>query len=134
MAIEEILSKNEEPAYGDELVSIEMDDREVFVISDLHIAAGLNENGNYDGTENFFADASFSRFLLHLTSKKTPGKKGLLIINGDFVDFLRIRNIPQTPEDFKTWSNILRDLGILQTPEQLASSITKKEREYGLRT
>ena len=40
MAIEEILSKNEEPAYGDELVSIEMDNREVFVISDLHIAAG----------------------------------------------------------------------------------------------
>ena len=57
MAIEEILSKNEEPAYGDELVSIEMDDREVFVISDLHIAAGLNDNGNYDGTENFFADS-----------------------------------------------------------------------------
>jgi UDP-2,3-diacylglucosamine pyrophosphatase LpxH len=134
MAIEEILSNNEQPAYGDELVSIEMDDREVFVISDLHIAAGLNENGNFDGTENFFADASFSRFLLHLTTRKTPGKKGLLIINGDFVDFLRIRNIPKTPEDLKTWSNILRDLGIPRSPEQLASTITKKEREYGLRT
>ena len=41
MAIEEILSNNERSAYDDELVSIEMDDREVFVISDLHIAAGL---------------------------------------------------------------------------------------------
>lgn len=134
MAIEEILSNNEQPAYGEELVSIEMDDREVFVISDLHIAAGLNENGNFDGTENFFADNSFSRFLLHLTTRKTQDKKGLLIINGDFVDFLRIRNIPQTPEDFKTWSDILGDLGIRRSPAQLASTITKKEREYGLRT
>jgi UDP-2,3-diacylglucosamine pyrophosphatase LpxH len=134
MPVEEILSNSKQPAYGDELVSIEMDDREIFVISDLHIAAGLNENGNYDGTENFFADSSFSRFLLHLTTRKTQDKKGLLIINGDFVDFLRIRNIPQTPEDFKTWSNILSDLGISQSPAQLASTISKKEREYGLRT
>jgi UDP-2,3-diacylglucosamine pyrophosphatase LpxH len=134
MAIDEILSNNEQPAYGEELVSIGMDDREVFVISDLHLAAGLNENGNFDGTENFFADNSFSRFLLHLTNRKTGNKKGLLIINGDFVDFLRIRNIPHTSEDFKTWSDILSDLGIPRSPAQLASTITKKEQEYGLRT
>ena len=134
MTTAEILSNNEQPAYGEEIVSIEMDNREVFVISDLHLAAGLNENGNYDGTENFFADPSFSRFLIHLKTKKSQYKKGLLIINGDFVDFLRIRNIPKTPEDFSTWSKILADLGIPQSPERLESSITKKEREYGLRT
>jgi UDP-2,3-diacylglucosamine pyrophosphatase LpxH len=134
MEIAEILSNKEQPAYGDEILSIEMDNREVFVISDLHIAAGLNENGNYDGTENFFADPSFSRFLQHLNSKKAQDKKGLLIINGDFVDFLRIRNIPRTPDDFLTWSSILTNLGIARSPAQLESTISKKECEYGLRT
>ena len=132
--IVEILSNNEQPAYGEEIVSVEMDKREVFVISDLHLAAGLNENGNYDGTENFFADSSFSRFLNHLNLKKSADKKGLLIINGDFIDFLRIRNIPITPDDFDEWSYILNDLGIPQSPARLESTITKKEREYGLRT
>jgi UDP-2,3-diacylglucosamine pyrophosphatase LpxH len=134
MKIAEILSNNEYPAYGDEIVSVSMDNRDVFVISDLHIAAGLNENGNYDGTENFFADQSLFRFLIHLKSKKSQVKKGLLIINGDFVDFLRIRNIPQAPADFEIWSNILANLAIPQSARSLESSITKKEREYGLKT
>lgn len=72
MKIAEILSNVEYPAYGDEIVSIGMDNRDVFVISDLHIAAGLNDNGNYDGTENFFADPSLFRFLHHLKTKKSP--------------------------------------------------------------
>ena len=134
MEIAEIFSNNEYPAYGDEIVSIEMDNREVFVISDLHIAAGLNDNGNYDGTENFFADQSLFRFLNHLKSKKSQAKKGLLIINGDFVDFLRIRNIPKTPEDFSSWSSALTRLGIPMSVTSLQSSITKKETEYGLKT
>lgn len=130
----EILSRDEYPAYGDELVSIEMDNREVFVISDLHMAAGLNDNGNYDGTENFFADQSLFRFLQYLKNNKSPAKKGLLIINGDFVDFLRIRNIPQSPADFINWSNILTSLGLPKSSASLQSSISKKERVYGLRT
>jgi UDP-2,3-diacylglucosamine pyrophosphatase LpxH len=134
MKIAEILSNNEYPVYGDEMVSIEMDNREVFVISDLHIAAGLNENGNYDGTENFFADESLSRFLNHLKFKKSQAKKGLLIINGDFVDFLRIRNIPRSREDFENWSSILTNLGIPQSARSLESTITNKELIYGLKT
>jgi UDP-2,3-diacylglucosamine pyrophosphatase LpxH len=134
MQTAEILSNNELPAYGDEIVSIEMDNREVFVISDLHIAAGLNPNGNYDGTENFFADSSFARFLQHLNTKRPATKKALLIINGDFVDFLRIRNIPLSPMDFNNWCHILSDLGILLSPAQLEASINKKERDYGLGT
>ena len=134
MEIDAILSNNEYPAYGQEVVSIEMDNRDVFVISDLHIAAGLNANGNYDGTENFFADQSLSRFLHHLKTQKSASKKALLIINGDFVDFLRIRNIPQSPEDFETWSRHLGNLGIPQSTASLRSSISKKELEYGLKT
>ena len=134
MDIAAILSNNEYPVYGEEIVSIEMDNREVFVISDLHIAAGLNDNGNYDGTENFFADQSLSRFLNHLKTQKSPSKKALLIINGDFVDFLRIRNIPQSPGDFETWSQMLGILGIPQSASILKSSISKKELDYGLKT
>src|ERR1044071_1675928 len=67
--------------------------RNLYVVSDLHIASGLNPNGNYDGTENFYADQSFVRFINHLqeTGKDNPA---ILIINGDFIDFLRIRDIP----------------------------------------
>jgi len=72
----------------------------------LRTAAGLNGNGNYDGTENFFADSSFVRFLDHLDKKLSQKKKGLLIINGDLVDFLRIRNIPTTQHDFETWKQM----------------------------
>ena len=54
MADKGILTANETESYGDEIVSVSSDNREVFVISDLHMAAGLNANGNYDGTENFF--------------------------------------------------------------------------------
>ncbi len=66
MADKDILKVGETERYGDEIVSISSDNREIFVISDLHMAAGINANGNYDGTENFFADESLSRFLKHL--------------------------------------------------------------------
>jgi UDP-2,3-diacylglucosamine pyrophosphatase LpxH len=56
------------------------------------------------------------------------------LINGDFVDFLRIRNLPQTPADFSNWSQILKKLGMDKDEETLRSSITPKEIKYGLRT
>jgi UDP-2,3-diacylglucosamine pyrophosphatase LpxH len=134
MTIAAILADSEPVAYGGEIVPLAMDDKEVFVISDLHMAAGLNANGNYDGTENFFADMSISRFLIHLQTKISPDKKGLLIINGDFVDFLRIRNVPKTAGEFQTWRNMLSDMGIMKSISALQSSVSKKELDYGLRT
>jgi UDP-2,3-diacylglucosamine pyrophosphatase LpxH len=130
----EFLTNSEPGGYGEEIVSISGDNREIFVISDLHLAAGLNTNGNYDGTENFFADESLFRFLTYLKTIVPQNKKGLLIINGDFIDFLRIRSIPSSADDFVIWSGILKKLGVEKTPASLASSIIKKEREYGLRT
>ncbi|MDP9040365.1 MAG: hypothetical protein M3N30_00180, partial [Bacteroidota bacterium] len=100
----------------------------------LHMAAGLNANGNYDGTENFFADRSFFRFLKSLTAKKQSGKLHVLIINGDFIDFLRIRNIPRTQNDFQEWSDILNELGISKSVSVLQSSVVQKEVDYGLKT
>jgi UDP-2,3-diacylglucosamine pyrophosphatase LpxH len=130
----EFLSTSEPERYGEEIVSIETGDKDLFVISDLHMAAGLNGNGNYDGTENFFADYSLSRFLDHIRDRVSLDKKALLVINGDFIDFLRIRSIPDTKQDFEEWSEILNSLGIIKSVNTLQSSISKKERIYGLRT
>src|SRR5436189_201825 len=127
MPVSTVLLGPEQIPYGEKLVEISSDGKEIFIISDLHLAAGLNSNGNYDGTENFFADSSFVRFLDHLEKKLSQNKKGLLIINGDLVDFLRIRNIPITQNDFETWKQILDDLGSSIPMDQLKSSISPKE-------
>ena len=134
MPVSEILPRPEKIPYGGKLIELSSDGKELFIISDLHIAAGLNSNGNYDGTENFFADSSFVRFIDHLEKRLPHHKKGLLIINGDLVDFLRIRNIPTTPNDFETWNQILGKIGLSIPIDQLLSSISAKEVKYGLRT
>lgn len=134
MTIADILLHTEPLTYGGEVVSMEMTNKDIFIISDLHMAAGLNANGNYDGTENFFADRSFFRFLKSLIAKKQSGKLHVLIINGDFIDFLRIRNIPRTQNDFQEWSDILNELGISKSVSVLQSSVVQKEVDYGLKT
>lgn len=136
---------------------------EIFVVSDLHIASGMNEAGVYKGTENFFADDSFSRFLDYANREKKTGK-AILIINGDVFDFLRVveypgrvrkirrvkrlkqwlkRNPIKTAEKptedsvmlvYQEWSNILASLGIKKTPDELKTSITSKEKTFGLKT
>lgn len=134
MSLSDLLKAPEMIPYGEKRIDLSSEGKEIFIISDLHMAAGLNNNGNYDGTENFFADSSFVRFLDHLETKIPANKKGLLIINGDLVDFLRIRNIPVTAGDFETWKNILSDLGIAMPTINLQNSLTKKEIKYGLGT
>jgi hypothetical protein len=49
--------------YGADVVDIKCADGNVFVISDLHVGAGLSGDGVYDGLENFLADQAFDRFL-----------------------------------------------------------------------
>ncbi|MEJ7677618.1 MAG: hypothetical protein WKG06_07070 [Segetibacter sp.] len=122
-----------EVAYGAPQVEIGSGGKDIFVISDLHLASGLNANSNYQGTENFFADQSFIRFIDNL-DKKNSSKKALLVINGDFVDFLRICNIPETDKDFNDWQEMLHVIGITKSQEELRNSIIKKERTFGLRT
>ena len=128
------LIAQEKIPYGPKRVEIASGGREIFVISDLHMAAGLNINQNYDGTENFFADRSLFRFLQHIRQRIPAGKKGLLIINGDFVDFLRIRNIPVTESELSHWRKVLLDIGMEKSLDDLRGSISKKERKYGLGT
>ena len=45
------------------IVPVESGGREVIVISDLHMASGLDEDDRYTGNENFFSDGPFARFI-----------------------------------------------------------------------
>ncbi len=133
---------------------------EIFVVSDLHIAAGRNKAGVYSGTENFFADDSFYRFIKHSDRiKKT--EKAILVINGDIFDFLRVTDYPgkvrklrparllkntlklksvsystneNTEAEYIEWMNELEKVGINKNRKQLESSISDRERKYGLKT
>lgn len=136
---------------------------EIFVVSDLHLASGRNFAGVYQGTENFFADDSFLRFINYADNiKKT--EKALLVINGDIFDFLRITDFPgkvkknkfskrfkqalklhflpkqkqqyiQDPgKEYKEWKEELEKIGIKKTEEELEGSVKKKEMKYGLKT
>jgi UDP-2,3-diacylglucosamine pyrophosphatase LpxH len=119
--------------YGADVVDIKCADGNVFVISDLHVGAGLSGDGVYDGLENFLADHAFSRFLdwAHLRS---AGRRAILVINGDFVDFIRIVTLPASDADIAYWHDTLTRLGLEHSLESLRSGITKKERQFGLKT
>ena len=114
-------------------VVLDAEGRDVFVISDLHLAEGVGRDQRYGGTENFFADASFARFLDYAEGYLAPGLSALLIINGDFVDFMRIVHVPEEA-DLGTWAGLLAGLGIQKSEDELAASISDKEREHGLKT
>ncbi|HEV3325397.1 MAG TPA: PT domain-containing protein [Puia sp.] len=110
-------------------------DEEIFVISDLHIAAGKDSLGAYSGLENFFADEAFHRFLNFADAKAASHKrKALLVINGDTFDFLRVTAVPTGPNEIAAWQEELRKLKIDKTAEALQNSISPRERKYGLET
>src|SRR5215467_1185992 len=85
--------------YGADIVDIKCAGANVFVISDLHVGAGLSGDGVYDGLENFLADQAFSRFL-DWAHHRSDGRSAILVINGDFVDFVRIVTLPASDADF----------------------------------
>jgi UDP-2,3-diacylglucosamine pyrophosphatase LpxH len=111
------------------------DEEEIFVISDLHIAAGTDSLGVYSGLENFFADQAFDRFLTYSdASAASRQKKALLVINGDTFDFLRVTDIPSGEKEIAEWQQELQKLTIDKTTAQLSSCISARERKYGLET
>lgn len=107
-------------------VAIHSNGATVFVISDLHLAAGRGPDGTFAGTENFFADSSLKRFLEHAHQSSQPGK-ALLIINGDFVDFLRITEGPRSDMDYQEWQSTLVKIGRNWSVEDLRQSVTERE-------
>ncbi len=115
-------------------VSLDSEDRDVLLVSDLHLGPGLEHDGTYAGTENFFADRAFARFLSSFSGNE-DGKGMILILNGDMIDFLRIAHIPDEDTEFNRWAKVLSSLGVEATPDELKKSIRKESREgYGLKT
>ena len=136
----------------------------VFAVSDLHLAAGRGDDGRYDGCENFFADDAWRRFLADAHATSTPGRRHTLILNGDTIDFLRVTYVPGRPHapkglqrlltqikvrrlshnlrnlsgdlmlDFEEWRQILLEIGIDMSVDELIASIKDKEELYGLKT
>jgi UDP-2,3-diacylglucosamine pyrophosphatase LpxH len=106
---------------------------EIIVISDLHLADGPRSDGRYNGTENFFCDESFRRFLREHQAR-TSSSRSMLIINGDFIDFLRVIYVPRRDAEFVAWKELLLSIGIERELSELRSSIVEKELTYGLRT
>ncbi|HKD79491.1 MAG TPA: hypothetical protein VKH81_07335 [Candidatus Angelobacter sp.] len=120
--------------YGHSPIEISAQGAEIVVISDLHLAAGRMADGRFTGTENFFADSALYRFV-HTILARLDGRPAILVINGDMVDFLRITELPQTDGEFTYWQDLLQELGIAKTTEQLKNSFSNwKERTFGLKT
>nr|WP_294793635.1 metallophosphoesterase [uncultured Mucilaginibacter sp.] len=120
-------------SYGQPVVNYLFKGNDIFVISDLHLAEGKDKDGNYSGSENFFADGSFQRFIHRLMEKRKEGS-GMLIINGDMIDYLRIGRVPVTESDFTMWQQALAAIGISKTIAELKKSVNDKEIKYGLKT
>jgi UDP-2,3-diacylglucosamine pyrophosphatase LpxH len=122
------------PEYGNSKIFLSCEGKDVFIVSDLHLTVELD----YPHRTNYAADKpeddlSFIKFLDYIRSNTTPGK-GMLIINGDFIDFLRIIAIPESEDDFYQWQSILKKIGIEKKLSFLKSSISKREIRYGLNT
>ena len=76
------------------------------VLSDMHLGSGKNDSGIYKSHENFLNDNDFVDFINHY--KRITSHH--LIINGDFIDFVRIVDIPKSEKDYQDWSAELAKL------------------------
>jgi UDP-2,3-diacylglucosamine pyrophosphatase LpxH len=114
-----------------DVINVKEENHRIIVVSDLHLSGGQYfENGKYRATENFFYDEEFASFLKYL-EKNQSEKPWKLIINGDFIDFLRLTECP-TPKEYDYWQDILKDVGI--NMEIGDFDVSGRERDLGLKT
>lgn len=114
-----------------EVINVKEESHRVIVVSDLHLSGGQYlEDGKYRATENFFYDDEFANFLKYLEENQSE-KPWKLIINGDFIDFLRLTECP-APDEYSHWQNILRDVGINMGMADF--DVSERERDLGLKT
>src|SRR5216684_881532 len=115
-------------AYGEPVVKAQSAGADLFVLSDLHVGEGRGADSAYARSEKFFADESFKRLLDHIRSDLAD-RRGILVLNGDVFDFLRVTRIP-APDQLGQWRDDLGEIGIHLSIEELART-DSKEREYG---
>lgn len=119
-------------------IIVEREDCNLVIISDLHIGEGyLQAQRAYSRAERFFSDAAFGNFLekIHqenVAAAGTTNPKPLkLIINGDFLDFVRARSVPDERER-RVFRRYFFRRGLIRHEEDFA--IGPKENQYGLKT
>ncbi|MDZ7266352.1 MAG: hypothetical protein ONB48_04255 [candidate division KSB1 bacterium] len=85
---------------------------QVLVVSDLHLGEGRAPRSIYwHRLENFTCDEDFAAFLQHKrTQACARGEKCLLVINGDFIDFLRITRTPASLAELQVWRDQLQEI------------------------
>lgn len=70
-------------------------DTDLLVVSDIHLGAGLRADGSYSRHEEFFYDHEFAAFLQYYQKKsRNTGRPLKLVLNGDILDFLAVREVP----------------------------------------
>jgi len=96
------------------------DIRQILVVSDLHLSEGYSPtNFHWHRRENFTFDNAFASFLKQKRSEaREQGHRSWLIINGDFIDFLRITATPKSEEDLSEWRDQLSDITESKLPDQ----------------
>jgi 3',5'-cyclic AMP phosphodiesterase CpdA len=104
--------------------------RQILVVSDLHISEGYSpENFYWNRRENFTADAAFADFLQAKSAAVRQSHSRLwLIINGDFIDFLRIIDTPKPKDDgeddLEQWGQVLAHITREKLPRQRRRVLT----------
>lgn len=119
----------------DSVINFYTQGKNILVVSDIHMGAGLGPSATYAGTENFCSDRALQRFLCNYLPAD-PHQKSVLVINGDFIDFLRITTLPGSEADFEAWQKTLENIGAFpESVKDLKSSIAVELKEgYGLKT
>lgn len=74
-------------------------DADILVVSDIHLGAGLRADGTYSRHEEFFYDHEFASFLKYYREKsRACGRPLKLVLNGDILDFLAVREVPDAAQ------------------------------------
>lgn len=118
-------------------IRIEQEECNIVIISDLHIGEGyLQSRRAYSRAERFFSDEAFRNFLekIHEENLRAAGaatpKPLKLIINGDFLDFVRAKSVPDEHER-RLFHRYFRRLGLMRKEEDF--EIHPQENKYGLK-
>jgi len=117
---------------------VEQEDCNLVIISDLHLGEGyLQTRHAYSRAERFFSDEAFRNFLekMHGENLQTAGaqsRKPLkLIINGDFLDFVRAGSVPDERER-RLFRRYFQRVGLMRHEDDF--DVQPKESRFGLKT
>ena len=112
---------------------IEKEEGIVVILSDFHMAEGyLAHKRVFSKTENFFQDESFQALIRYLKTQRAEKQKRItLIINGDFMDFVRVRSVP-TEQENQVFQRYLQKLRDNISAGEIHISIDRNEEVFGL--